>query len=408
MGAVSLPRPVHDADWSGLTADVGIDLTSVPNIGSNGTAFTTSGATAYAADTLNGIKVGLSAATDVLGLPVIIPRVGDYTILVALQPTFWGGNKVIFTEQDTSSTWDIFWQATGSIRHNALTAPTYGFDAADVSALGAAICLAGSYNATTQIFSVYKNGVLIGSGTVPNRTRTSIAATFFNYAVATAGNQGVAGKHMATKVWNVGLTALQIKKATDLVVRKYGVKWGRFSPTDAVPVIDCWGDSMFNTPTGTAPAKIPAQLAGLFTPSADVYAGGVDGQTSAQVRTRFEATTVRRNGINLFFCGRNNPSDPSAVIADHNAMIGGLDGPSKYIVCSPCLKTTEVSGTTFDQVTALRAAMSSQYATNYLDMQPTLFSAGNVGADDQHWSAQGATAAAALIKAKCQSLGYVS
>lgn len=148
-------------------------------------------------------------------------------------------------------------------------------------------------------------------------------------------------------------------------------------------------DSMGATPD--AKNYLPAQLSQGYVPSRYVYAGGIVGETSTQVRTRYEALPDLYNKVLLAWCGRNNPAVPTTVINDINAMIALLTDANRYVVLSPCLTVTEFnagSGTGYTQITALRAALSSQYGAHYLDVQDIVL-ANNY--DGQHPNAAGVT-----------------
>lgn len=140
--------------------------------------------------------------------------------------------------------------------------------------------------------------------------------------------------------------------------------------------VAAWGDSLTH---GAGPSQIqiynyPAQ----FTTKTGYYVfnGGVDGETSTQIKTRMLAASSRYGNMTVIWAGRNNYTSSSTVQSDIAAMVAAL-GHDRYIVMSIINGnySTEWSGTTnYNTILALNSALSSTYGSHYIDVRSYLIS----------------------------------
>lgn len=133
-----------------------------------------------------------------------------------------------------------------------------------------------------------------------------------------------------------------------------------------------WGDSL--TAGGGAQTPYTTPLAALVGQA--VYQGGVGGETSTQIATRFLADTTHNSGFVIIWAGRNNYTDPTTVKADIAAMIAAL-GHTRYLVLSILNGeyTNEYSGQPgYVTMMQLNADLAALYPSNYLDVRSYLVS----------------------------------
>ena len=138
-----------------------------------------------------------------------------------------------------------------------------------------------------------------------------------------------------------------------------------------------WGDSLVGGASGQIP--FPTSLSALIGES--VYNGGVGGETSTQIRTRFLADSTHNGGFVLIWAGRNNYTAPTVVKADLAAMVAALPH-SRYLVLSipngefPNEYRGQPDYATMMQLNADIAAL---YPNNYIDIRAYLVSQFNPG-----------------------------
>ncbi len=139
----------------------------------------------------------------------------------------------------------------------------------------------------------------------------------------------------------------------------------------------CWGDSLT---LGSSVTPYPAQLSPLI--HRDCYNGGINGDTSAQILTRFEAAPDKLNYAVVIWSGRNDmytSTDPTPVLANLAAMVAAL-GHTRYLVLSVPNTSAETIGTTYyNGVLALNADLASVYGAHYFDIRSYLISQYNPG-----------------------------
>jgi lysophospholipase L1-like esterase len=123
---------------------------------------------------------------------------------------------------------------------------------------------------------------------------------------------------------------------------------------------------------GTADAY-PAQLASLL--AASVYNGGVNGETSTQIKNRMVAATDKSGHVAIIWAGINNYTSGSTVISDIAVMVASLAEPKRYVVMSLLTGTNQLSGSTdYTQVMTINNALAAAYPDNFLDIRGYLVS----------------------------------
>ncbi|QPF81700.1 SGNH/GDSL hydrolase family protein [Bradyrhizobium genosp. L] len=142
--------------------------------------------------------------------------------------------------------------------------------------------------------------------------------------------------------------------------------------------IFCWGDSLTaGTEDGTN-ITYPNVLSTLYAPARLTENMGVGGQPSTAIVGRFLAAPFTWNYNSVLWLGRNNTSQGSTVQADIASMVAKL-GLSRSLVLAVLNGEGEgsSSGTVYNNITALNAALSSTYGARYLDVRSMLVAAYN-------------------------------
>jgi hypothetical protein len=98
-----------------------------------------------------------------------------------------------------------------------------------------------------------------------------------------------------------------------------------------------------------------------------IFQGGVPGETSTQIATRFlAASTATRGQKTSIWAGRNNFSDPTTVKADIAAMVAAFTG-TDYLVISVFNGAGQGIGTTeYNTIVALNADLAATYGLESL------------------------------------------
>jgi lysophospholipase L1-like esterase len=139
--------------------------------------------------------------------------------------------------------------------------------------------------------------------------------------------------------------------------------------------IAAWGDSLTAGTNSNAP--YPTQLSALT--GNNVYNGGVGGETSTQIKARFDAAASKHSWSTIIWAGRNNYSDPTTVKSDIAAMVAAL-GHSRYIVISVLNSNAEPSGSAnYNTIMQLNADLAATYGSHFIDMRSYLVSLYNPG-----------------------------
>jgi hypothetical protein len=398
-----LPVAVHDADYANATGNVGDTLSTVPNIGSNASAFTFVSTREFTVGQRYGKKTGVAETTDAMNLPAVIP-VGSYTAFLAFQATNIASNRNLLNQ--TKGSIDILW-ADNAIRHNGTAVPANGFNVAACN-LGGLVVEMDVYDATTGTATFYRNGVSIGSGSVPTRSGTPTGAVINNANSPNAS--GIAGDYLATKTWNVALPPEQAVQAMENVRAAYNAKYDRFIPPTAQKAYAFWTDSMSVIPD--VPTGVGQQFGLQYTPNAYCFNGGVAGNTSTQVLTRFNASALPyKDKTTFFWCMRNDPGaaiDTPTGIANIQAMINQLDDPTRFVVPLSCWTNTEFAAgpgnANYDAIAQRRAAQMAAWPNNWVDVTD-IIQAGHTG-DGQHPDAAGAILIAQRFKTFTDGKGW--
>ena len=398
---VDAPIAIHDASFSTETGAVGDLLTVVPNVGSNGTDFTFISTREFNVGQRYGKKTGLATSQDAMNLPTYIPIGSDYTIFVAFQVDNLSGNLQFFTQYKTSVI-DIF-HTISAVRHNGIAVPANGYNFTNSANLGLQT-LAWVYKLSTGTVDTYINGQLAASGAVPLRSGTVDSAVFNNLSGSLSPTSGINGNYLGAKVWHTALDAAQVAVVSNSFTSSYATPYNRYIPTTAQKGYAFYGDSMFNTPDSAN--SVPNKFAVLYTPNSDVQARGVNGNTSTQVKTRFDTLPQYRNQPTAFWCGRNDPSVPATVISNIQGMVNQLDNPSNCIVMLTTWNTTEFAAgpgnAGYDTIATLRAAQVAAFGSLTLDAND-ITQANNY--DGLHPNSAGSILIAQRIKDRFDSMG---
>jgi hypothetical protein len=134
------------------------------------------------------------------------------------------------------------------------------------------------------------------------------------------------------------------------------------SPTRNIAI---WGDSL--TP------GVQEQLRAMY-PKRSVYNGGAAGQTSSEIRLRFEADTAHRDQVTIIWAGRNNYRAPDTVMEDVAAMVAGL-GHDRFLVVSIingdyASEHKHMSG--LNTINSLNRALAMQYPGRFIQARSRL------------------------------------
>jgi len=138
--------------------------------------------------------------------------------------------------------------------------------------------------------------------------------------------------------------------------------------------IAAWGDSIT--------LRWPVELStGLGRP---VLGNGVSGDTSAQIKSRFDKSSQLYANTTIIWAGRNDFSNGipnSTILANIASMVASL-GHDRYLVLGILNADTanEYSGGAgYNTITALNSALSAAYGSHYFDMRAYLVSQYNAG-----------------------------
>jgi hypothetical protein len=182
-----------------------------------------------------------------------------------------------------------------------------------------------------------------------NTTNPPVAGTYLE----TGGPEG-SRKIPATPA---GLGAAPAPESTDT-----GAGYSNFA---------CWGDSLSANTGGVGyPRQLQAQS--LFT----AYEGGVGGETSTQIKTRFLAAPARLNDNIVIWAGRNNLNAPATVKADIAAMVDAIPH-TRFLILGLVNQSTEVAGSApHTDIVALNADLAALYGDHFFDIRAWLIASG--------------------------------
>lgn len=139
-------------------------------------------------------------------------------------------------------------------------------------------------------------------------------------------------------------------------------------------LVACWGDSV-TAGTGANPPNGPPWPTVLATVTGNqVYNGGVGGNTSTQILTRFLAQSATWNDTTIIWSGFNNVNDAPTVEADIATMVATLTH-SRYVVLGIYGGVGDATAKT--QCLAINATLSATYGTHFLDAYTFLWNSYN-------------------------------
>src|ERR1035437_48466 len=184
-------------------------------------------------------------------------------------------------------------------------------------------------------------------------------------AMLTDGSGNFYFANVASSQWTTTLTGISYNGGNVTVGNTLPAGWYD---------IAAWGDSLT---AGTGGTPYLTQLQTLN--ARVIYNGGVGGDTSTQIATRFLADSTHRSWQTIIWSGRNNYSSQSTVLADIASIVAALPNPKRFLVLSVLngdYAGLEYSGQSgYAQITALDAALAAAYPNNYLDVRAALVAA---------------------------------
>jgi hypothetical protein len=107
-----------------------------------------------------------------------------------------------------------------------------------------------------------------------------------------------------------------------------------------------------------------------------IFNGGVVGNTSSQILTRFLADPIKFSWPVIIWAGRNNFTDPTTVKSDIAAMVANL-GHTRYLILGIITQNqaSEWSGqANYNTLLTLNSDLASIYGSHFIDIRPYLVS----------------------------------
>lgn len=149
-----------------------------------------------------------------------------------------------------------------------------------------------------------------------------------------------------------------------------------------VPLLAHWGDSLTAGTGSGAAGPYPKVVANSGLRGRWFFNGGVGGDTSTQVKTRFMAGDPGlAPATTIIWAGRNNYTSPATVKADIAAMIATLTH-SRYLVLSIIngdYSNEYIGHTDYPTIITLNADLATLYGTRFVDVRTPLVAAGAPG-----------------------------
>lgn len=141
------------------------------------------------------------------------------------------------------------------------------------------------------------------------------------------------------------------------------------------------GDSLTAGTGSTGGLTYPQDVAASWSRQRWYYNGGVGGETSSQILTRYLALDANyKAGTLLIWAGRNNFADGAQVQSDIAAMVAEHDangGAGRFLVLSITTAAGEAFPSTgYDQITELNADLSETYGDKFVDVLALLVAEG--------------------------------
>lgn len=153
-------------------------------------------------------------------------------------------------------------------------------------------------------------------------------------------------------------------------------------PPIANKKIAAWGDSFTKGGGITMPFyAYPIQLQKLS--GREVYNGGINGETSTQIKVRMLASKDKRPYNVIIWAGNNNSFEPKTVKDDIAQMVASLVH-KRYLVLSILNSKYQRSGTIgYTTILMLNNDLKEAYGENYLDLRGYLVSKSNGSVQDE-------------------------
>lgn len=146
--------------------------------------------------------------------------------------------------------------------------------------------------------------------------------------------------------------------------------------------IAAWGDSM-TLNSGASPRSDWPSLLGRLR-GAQAYNGGVNGQTSWEVRDRMlQKDAELQSRVTILWVGFNNMNDPDAIEHDLDAMINSLNHP-RFLVLG-LINATEANNqasgdwreNSYKRVIAINQRLAARHGIHYVDVRSNIILASN-------------------------------
>jgi hypothetical protein len=220
---VSVPTPWVELDFDNLVDAAG-DVTEVPSIGTDTTAWTATAGNEPAFELLNSKKILVTTASNAFLSGPAFPRPAPaqpYTMMVMVYHTNFTGSGTYLCPTGTLGSF-LFWRNSGSAK------PTIGHDGTGDALQGSDILTGQWYNLTcvydptllTNNLKLYINGTLDTQITVDQTLGDTSSGTALNALFGGGGNNG---KYAAVKLWDEALNNAQVAQETAQIADVFGV-----------------------------------------------------------------------------------------------------------------------------------------------------------------------------------------
>ena len=135
--------------------------------------------------------------------------------------------------------------------------------------------------------------------------------------------------------------------------------------SDKKTTIAFWGDSLTFGTGSYGNSDYPSVFSNLT--GLNVWNGGVPGETSTEIKTRFLAEKSKWDLPTIFWAGRNNNSNTAVVKADIAEMVSKL-GHNRFLVIGIIKSTGDVA----QPIDGLNLDLKNLYGERFIDAQPYL------------------------------------
>lgn len=206
----------------------------------------------------------------------------------------------------------------------------------------------------------------------------------FNHPLATLFVFNIASGPDMDGLISTGMSIVKTLRKIPIAYEYVSTSPGRLQNTgivgtkslDDVPVpagylsVNLWGDSQIGQ-TNHVKYKLPRYITAKFGQSIN---NGVGGESSSEIRTRFEASGIYSDEVQFIWVGQNNFTDPTQVIADIDAMVS-LIPHSDFIIVSVHGFATQLKGSDgYNDVKQINDHIAVTYPNNYVDTRSYLIS----------------------------------